>query len=272
MKASFLFILVSFLAGMPLHAKPNDAKTSIDFEMVGKIFPIQQFPAQCAAAFEGKACDETSPGQYHVVRTQDEQGINHSVTTFSDSQGAQTIEESWEKDGALIKASIKNLLKKTYAEIEVKNGRAYYKSYSTANLKAGQPQELKSSEAQAEPNLTISSTLMAYLKAHFKSILVGQTVQIKLAVLDRQDSFTFNIKKIRDSKTLDGAPVAVLEMSPASLFVKLAVSPMQFYINLKTNALFAFEGRSALQMKRGDEYKPVDAKTIYTVLKSGKPL
>lgn len=234
----------------------NAPDEPVVFKMDGKIYPFDSFPAICQKAFQGVPCNEESFGMFKVEGKQEPDGSVHSVAVFSDSQGPQVTEESWELKGKLVKAKIHNRVLGTQSSVEVHGNKLIYKTqYDDGTTKV--------SDADAEPHLVVSTTLMAYLRPHFAKILAGEKVQIKLAVLDRRDSFTFNIQKIKSDQTLKGESVAVLEMSPASLIVKAVVDPVRFFINLNSGALFAFEGRSALRRKVGEKYKEMEVKTLY---------
>ncbi|NDG84818.1 MAG: hypothetical protein EBX52_07255 [Proteobacteria bacterium] len=71
------------------------------------------------------------------------------------------------------------------------------------------------------------------------------------------------MRKIRNETAVDGSRVMVLEMAPVSFIVKALVDPMYFYVKPGKGELFAFEGRSALRRKQGDQYKEMKVRTAY---------
>ena len=225
-------------------------------EVNGKIFPKESFPESCKNLFLGAKCDVDSYGKYHFQSVQDGDAVYNRVT-FSGPEGEQVLEQSWEKNGKVKKAIIENRAIKKLSQLEVKDGKIYYQVTDLTD------QSVKKSEATAEDNLVVSSTIMSYIKPHFEEITKGNRVQIKVAVLDRRDSFTFNIKKIKDYKALDGEEIQVLEMAPASLIVSVAVKPMYFYVKPKSGEMFAFEGESGLRRKVGTSYEKMQVRTAY---------
>jgi hypothetical protein len=225
-------------------------------EINGRIYPKENFPSNCAQLFQGAKCDVDSYGHYHLEAKKDGDSI-YNYVTFSGPDGDQVIEQSWEKDGKVKKAIIENRAIGKRSKLEVKDGIAYYEVTDLSD------QSVKKSQDDAEENLVVPSTMLNYVKMNQPRINRGETIQIKMAVLDRRDSFTFNIQKIREEKSVDGEPIQVLLMSPASFLVKAAVDPMYFYVRPKNSEMFAFEGESGLRRKVGNAYEKMKVRTAY---------
>ena len=224
-------------------------------EINGKIYPKDTFPEQCKQLLQGVNCAVDSYGHYHV-ESKKEGDLVYSKAVFSTPDGPQVVEESWEKDGRVKKAKIENQALAKTSELEVKNGKVYYKTTEKDGT-------VKTSEDDAEDNLVVPSTVMSFIRPHHPQLLAGQEVKVRVAVLDRREAFSFTIKKIRDEKSADGEPVMVLQMAPGSIFVKALVDPMYFYVRPKTGEMFAFEGKSALRRKEGDKYKEMVVRAAY---------
>jgi hypothetical protein len=121
----------------------------------------------------------------------------------------------------------------------------------------------KTSEDDAEENLVVPSTVMTYVRPSFQDLKAGKEVKLKVAVLDRRESFSFVMRKVESGVTSNGEEMMKLEMAPVSFIVKALVDPMYFYVKPKTGELYAFEGRSALRRKVGDQYKEMKVRTAY---------
>ncbi len=201
-------------------------------------------------------CNADPYGKYHL-ESKKEGDLVYNKVTFSGPEGDQLLEQSWEKDGKVQKAIIENRAIKKLSQLEVKNGKVYYQVTDLID------QSVKKSEDTAEENLVVPSTIISYIQPFAEKIAKGEKVQIKVAVLDRRESFTFNIKKIKDDQAVDGEPIQVLEMSPASVIVSLAVKPMYFYVRAKSGEMFAFEGESGLRKKVGDSYEKMQVRSAY---------
>lgn len=203
-----------------------------------------------------------SYGRYHMEMKK-EGDLVHNYVTFSGPDGDQVLEQSWEKNAKVQKAIIENRALQKRSQLEIKNGKVYYE---VVDLKDN---SVKKSEDVAEENLVVPSTMMNYIGTQSEKITKGELVVLKVAVLDRRDSFTFNVKKIKDDKAADGEPIQVLEMVPASFIVKAAVDPLYFYVHTKTGDMFAFEGESGLRRKIGDSYEKMKVRTAYEYRRPG---
>jgi hypothetical protein len=245
---SFLFALSA-----PLSMAVTTPQTVLEIE--GKIYPKDTHANACAGMFKGLKCTEEGFGKFHAVSTQ-EGDLIHSVSTFSGPEGAQVIEEAWEKDGHVQKARIENKALGKTSEFEVRGQKVHYK----LTEKDG---DVSEDTDNYEENLVVPSTMMSYMRPRFHELLEGKTIKLRVAVLDRQEAYTFNVKKFRDEKTADGQDVVVLQMAPNSFIIKALVDPMYFYLNPKSGEMFGFEGRSALRRKEGDKYKELSVRTAY---------
>lgn len=251
-------LLLSVGLNPSVQAKPTwppKPDANLLLEIDGKIFPKDSFPDSCKTLFKGVKCPAEGYGRYHSESSK--QGdLIYSKTTFIGPDGLQVFEESWEKDGHVQKATIDNRVLGKKSDIEIKNGKVFYK----VTDKDG---SIKTSDASAEPELVVPSTVMSYVRPKFPELLAGKEVKLKVIVPDRRDSFTFYMKKIREEKSIDGDTIMVLEMKPSSIIVKAFVDQMLFYVRPKTGEMFAFEGKSSLRRKEGDKYKDIIANTAY---------
>jgi hypothetical protein len=225
--------------------------------MDGKIYPEDSLPAECKDLVKGQKCSIEPFGRFHND-SKKEGDLIHAKSFFSDADGPQVTEESWQKDGHVTKAIVTNKALGKISEVEVKDGKVNYKTTEISDGK------VKTSQDDAEDNLVVPSTVLAYVRPHFKEIMNGDDVKLKVAVLDRRESFTFNMKKIRLDKNLAGEDIMVMQFKPTSMIVQALVSPMYFYILLKTGQMYAFEGKSALRRKTGDQYKEMNVITEYS--------
>lgn len=245
-------------ASKPGVAKPAAPVATIApvLEIMGNIYPIDQLPEKCGGILKGQKCTETSFGKFHVL-SQKEGELTASTTTFSGPEGIQVTEQSWEKDGHVRRAVIENQALKKKSELEVRDGKVFYR---VTDLTDG---SVKTSEDDAEENLVVPSTVMSYIKPSFEQLRNGQEIRLKVAVLDRRESYSFVMRKFKTGTTVDGSEMMVLEMAPVSFIIKALVDPMYFYIKPATGEMFAFEGRSALRRKQGDSYKEMKVQTAY---------
>ena len=251
MRISVLFFL---FAGTAWGAKLPPVESPAD--VLGSIYPVDQFPERCRDLLRGVECKEQSFGRYKMTTRMDGEWTE-TVTTFSGPEGVQVTDRTWERDGRVKRAVIENLAIQKRSEIEVRDGKAYYKTTDLSNA------SVKTSVDDAEENLVVPSTVFPYLKPRFRELKEGKEIRLKVAVLDRRESFTFTVRKFREDRSPGGEQILVLEMVPVSFLVKALVEPMYFYVKPEKVVLFAYEGRSALRRKQNGSYKEMKVRTAY---------
>ncbi len=226
-------------------------------EIHGRIYPKDTFPAECKDLLSGGPCAAQAFGKVRMVSQLRPDGLVHATNVFTAPEGDQVIEESWEKDGRVQRAVIENRVLQKKSELEIRDGKVHYKVTDLRD------HSVKTSVDDAEENLVVPSTVMSYIRPHFAELERGHEFPLKVAVLDRRDSFSFVMRRVKSGKTVAGEDFVVLEMAPVSLIVKAVVDPMQFYLKPATGELFAFEGKSALKRKKGDSYEDLKVQTVY---------
>ncbi|MBU6154388.1 MAG: hypothetical protein KGP28_08825 [Bdellovibrionales bacterium] len=258
MKFFLLFFGLIQALSLPsaLSATSKDLAPGVLLEIMGNIYPVDQLPPGCGGILKGVRCADPSYGKFHVI-SKKEGEVTTSITTFSGPEGVQVTEKSWERGGRVQRAEIENLAIQKRSELEVRDGKVFYK---VTDLTDG---STKTSEDDAEENLVVPSTVMAYIKPSFQQLKEGKEVRLKVAVPERRESYTFVMRKHQTGTAADGTEMMVLEMAPSSFIIKALVDPMYFYIKPGTGEMFAFEGRSALRRKQGDSYKEMKVQTAY---------
>jgi hypothetical protein len=251
-------LLLPFLFGTNAQAVKPAPQPDQDLllQIRGRIYPRDAFPAECKDLLLGVPCRAEPFGQVRMESRKDGDLI-HGKNVFTAPEGDQVIEESWEREGRVQRAVVENRALKKRSSLEVKNGKV---RYEVKDLETG---SVKSSEEDAPPNLVVPSTVMSYIRPHFGELEKGKEIPLKVAVLDRRDSFSFVMRKSRTGKTAQGEDFLVLEMVPVSLIVKAVVDPMYFYLKPASGELYAFEGKSALKRKRGEKYEDLKVQTAY---------
>jgi hypothetical protein len=232
------------------------ADSEVLLELDGKIYPSDQILDQCKEMLRGSGCANAPLGYFHV-EDKKEGDDNFIKASYRGPEGIQFTEEAWEKGGHVLRAvSESSIFKKLY-ELEVKNGKAYFKTTDQVT------KSVQKSDEDAPDNLVVPATLFMYLRQHTNDLIAGKEIKIRMAALDRNESYGFTIQKTRDEKNLNGETVSVLKLSPNSIVVKAFVDPMYFYVKPATFELVAFEGKSCLRRKVGDHYQEMNSRVIY---------
>jgi hypothetical protein len=234
----------------------NAVSDPVELEIIGRIYPIDGAPSRCREVLKGGVCNEAPFGTFHVIARK-EGDAHTSVTTFTGPDGVQVTETSTEKNGRVRKAVAENLALGKRSEIEVRDGKVFYR---VTDLSDG---SVKTSVDEAEDNLVVPSTVMAYVSPRFADLEAGKEIPLKIAVLERRESFRFVMRKFKMDKAADGSPIMVLEMKPTSFIVRALVDPMYFHVKTRTGELAAYEGRSALRRKENGTFREINVRTAY---------
>ncbi len=114
------------------------------------------------------------------------------------------------------------------------------------------------------PDLITSDQVVPFVHAHWDKILSGDTLPIRLTVMNRNETVGFKFFKIKED-TLNGKPVVHVKMKPSSMLIAALVDPLIFIFNKDGDRkLQALEGRvSPLMKKNGDSWKDLDGYTVY---------
>jgi hypothetical protein len=241
---------------MPLPAiQPSTLAKDLVLEINGDIYSKAQFPDNCGELLHGTKCAAKPIGMMHLESKKDGSEI-YSKTTFSDLEMLQVTEESWEENGHVKRVSTENNVLKKIFELEVKNGKVFYKITDKTDG------SVKTSEEDADDNLVVPSTIVRYIADKLSDLAAGKEIKVKVAAIDHRESFTFTLRKIRIEKTSDGDPVMVLELRANSFFVRSVVDPMYLYFS-KSGELVGFDGKSPLSLKVGDHYQDLIVKVGY---------
>ncbi|NDG84819.1 MAG: hypothetical protein EBX52_07260 [Proteobacteria bacterium] len=167
MKIAIWFALSGFGAtGIAWAAPVPPPKNDLVLEILGHIYPVDQFPTNCANLLRGEKCSEGSYGNFHI-QFRKEGELTSTLTTFSGPEGIQVTETSIVKDGHVKKAVIENLALKKRSELEVRGSKVYYKVTDLTD------QSVKTAEDDAEENLVVPSTVIPYVTPHFGDLQDG---------------------------------------------------------------------------------------------------
>ena len=176
--------------------------------------------------------------------------------TFADPEGAElVVEETHWENGVLKKAGI----------VHHQTGESGWVDVSKDKLVFHYTKEGKTKTAE-EPrtaNFIVSGDLTDYVRDHWAAILKGETVETRLAVLDRLETIGFKFTKDRDVK-IDGRDYVVVVMAPTSFFIRLVAKPVAFTFNADGVGVIAVDGRTSPKVKRDGQWHDLDPDSVFT--------
>lgn len=218
--------------------------------------------AEAKLVMTAKIFDENSQKQTLLFDFQREMEATEktlSVTTqFHDPSGALAASEhaeiEKEKPDRVLSYTQEQKQLGAVGSVEVKDGKVYFKYTRDGKT--------KESSEKAQDNLVVTPTVLAYLQNRWDKIAGGETIKVRLAVLDRLETVGFEYFKEKEVD-LDGEKAIVVKMKPSSFIIAALVDPLHFYFSKDGKHLLEIHGRTLLKRNVSGKWKDLDAVTVY---------
>jgi hypothetical protein len=111
-------------------------------------------------------------------------------------------------------------------------------------------------EEQTDP-VVIGPTLVGYIARNLDALRAGETLPVRMAILDRLETIGFELAAIES--TVEGTTI---EMTPSSFLVRLAMDPIRFSFDARGN-LVRLEGLVPPRVSDGDSWSEFEARVEY---------
>ena len=180
------------------------------------------------------------------------------VNTVTDLKGdVLVIEKTILKDGGKTLVSFEQDQKQlqTVGKLEVRDGKVFFSF--TKDGKA------KTDDEKAGADFVVTSTLVAYVQAHWEKLAKDEAVKVRLGVLDRLETVGFQFRKEGDTLA-SGGPGLRIKMKPSSMIISALVNPLYFSFSADGAQLKELEGRTNVKVMANGTYKDFDGYTVYT--------
>jgi hypothetical protein len=117
--------------------------------------------------------------------------------------------------------------------------------------------ERDQAEEDYEPNFTVGPTVIPYVQRHWAELAAGKTLDIRYGVLDRLQSYGFQLS--RDSAHLrNGRDSVVIRMRPTSPFIRMFVDPVFLVLSNDGQVFQQLIGRMLPVVKQEGQLRAVD--------------
>lgn len=178
------------------------------------------------------------------------------VATYTDLDGKLLVHETTvlkQVDGkeSLVSYDLDHKQMGATGKIEVRDGKAHF-TYT----KDG---ETKTASEKVGDDFVISTMIVGFLGRNWEKIKKGETLKVRLGVVDRRETVGFSYKK--ESESADGVKV---KMRPSSMIIAAIVNPLIWTMEPNGGFLKELEGRSPVKTAEGDKFKDFDGYTVYT--------
>ena len=117
----------------------------------------------------------------------------------------------------------------------------------------------KTAEEDYDPKTTVADQIYPTIHKNWDKLMAGETIEIRLPVLDRRETVGFKIFKDK-SDTFQGEPVEIIKMKPRSFIIAAVVDPLLFYIEpTGDRRTLEVKGRTLLKIQKEGKWKDFDA-------------
>jgi hypothetical protein len=121
--------------------------------------------------------------------------------------------------------------------------------------------ERTATEQPTEP-VVVGPTLVGYVVKHLDQLRAGETITVRLAVLDRLETIGFNLEAVDPTEPSNPDQTQV-RMTPSSFILGLVIDPIDFTFDTKTRKLVRLEGRVPPKVRLDDTWQDFDARVEY---------
>ncbi len=194
------------------------------------------------------------------TQTQTEQRTGDTLTSirrvFVTPEGQEAaVEEVTFEGGRIQTFRLEQKQTQEQGRMEVSGGRLLF-SY-TAGGKTSTDSE------SAAPDLVVAPTVVPYLRARWEALLQGQTIKVRLAVLERKETVGFQFTKIGEAAP-GGKQVVVVQMKPSSFIIAALVKPIRMTFDKESGRLIEYSGRTVPMRQVDGKWEPLDVDVVYT--------
>jgi hypothetical protein len=109
--------------------------------------------------------------------------------------------------------------------------------------------------------VVVGPTLVGYIARHLDRLQAGEELEIRLAVLDRLQTYGFKLQAVDT-----GLGQTRIRMKASSFVIAMAVDPLYFTFETTTGRPIRLEGRVSPEVRDGDGWHSVDARVEYRLI------
>jgi hypothetical protein len=175
-------------------------------------------------------------------------------TQFKDLSGKLLVTEKMEFDGkgGLLSYAVIHHQTGTEGKVEAKGSKLVFTKGSSIK------------EEDLASNWVVGPTLIPMLSARWADILKGESLKVRLASWERQETIGFELFKDRVEKGPDGKDRIIIKMKPSSFIISALVKPLFFTMGMDGKSLDAMQGRVLPKLQDGSKWKDLDAEIDYS--------
>jgi hypothetical protein len=179
---------------------------------------------------------------------------------IKDLDGKLVFSDETQLDGAKAKSySIKHLQLNAVAKIEVVDKRVKF----TKTL----GQHTEQAEEDLNDNLVVPGNFNSFILEHWAELQKGDSVKMRYAVWDRQETIGFLVKKVGE-ENLEGTATTLIKLKPSSLVISALVDPLIFNYTMDGKRLLKQNGRVDPKLLKEGRWTDLDAEVYFSYPKN----
>jgi hypothetical protein len=193
------------------------------------------------------------------VRTESDPGHIHAVTTITDPENKVVIVEDAEfKGDRLIHQHIQQFQTQKAFDVLVDGKKVTFRTYV---LKDGKETESEKANTEDFTDEFITGPVSEnFLAKNWKELLDGDTIHTRFGVPEIAESVGFKFFQVNESKD---AKTIEIRMKPSSIFISMALKPIELFFDPKTHQIVRYLGRTPLKWTKTGKLENIDADILY---------
>jgi hypothetical protein len=175
---------------------------------------------------------------------------------YKGTDGADLAIEDVTFEGGKVKSlKLNHMQVNEQGTLEVAGGRVQF-TYTAGG-------KTKTDSESLPEDLVVSATVIPDLHARWDALLKGDTLKMRLAVLDRLETIGFQLRQTGTGQ-LNGKPTVEVEMKPSNFVIAALVKPVRMVYERESKRLVDYSGRVLPKKQAGGKWEPLDADGSYT--------
>jgi hypothetical protein len=213
-------------------------------EFVGRIYHIGKMSE--APIYSQKVESKTLPD-----------GTTEVTSVFTAPDGHTLMKEKAIINGTtFISQEIENVSENKIYSAELKDQKITFQTFSLEN---GEKKQVSSHSEKIRGNFMTGAIAENFLRENWNDLMNDKRITIRFAVFEREETIGFSLRK-KSETDVDGKPAVVIQMRPTSLFVSMAVAPMEISVDKNSKTIIHFKGRTPLKL---DKDKALEADIVF---------
>jgi hypothetical protein len=213
--------------------------------------------AALAPMYEGELYEVGSARKHLLFRYKVAESPDRQVrrAEYTDAQGTLVATEEVEmRDFTLVRYAVDHPLAKRGGSLERRGGELVF------HTRSGSSED--ETRQKFSDDVLVGSMLVPWVHHHWKRLRGGEKIPIRLASLEREDTFGFEVG-LEGEVAHPSGPAVRLAVRPTSFLVAALTSPVLFVISADGETVYEIAGPTTALRRDGDDFESTDVDGVY---------